>query len=250
MCQARESANPQEDCKKHSTRAAGTHSYQLPKPPTRRGFLKFGFGISGTRLLLSMIQGQQKKKRNTVQTGNLFSCTVLPWNQEKGKGSFLYCGFQLFTEHSSLSGCSSSPKAQSTRSASANAKSYYTAQSKVDVFTCIKQTSPEPTTKLPLYNIICENKFSVKCPKDRICLQLSCSSPQQPQQQEAPRHLQIKTHERNTFNGKRDRLPSTHSFGFGYCLNLGKPNNRILDLQGEEKTRIKKSCFSIAKHEH
>lgn len=55
MCQARESANPQEDCKKHSTRAAGTHSYQLPKPPTRRGFLKFGFGISGTRLLLSMI---------------------------------------------------------------------------------------------------------------------------------------------------------------------------------------------------
>lgn len=80
LCQARESANPQEDCKKHSTRAAGTHSSQLPKPPTLRGFLKFVFGILGTRLLLSMAEGQQQKRRSTAWTGNLFSCAVLSWN--------------------------------------------------------------------------------------------------------------------------------------------------------------------------
>lgn len=83
----------------------------------------------------------------------------------------------------------------------------------------------------------------------RICLQLSCSSLQQPQQQEAPRHLQIKTHKRNTFNGKRDTLPSTHSLGFGYWHSLGKLS-RILILQGKEKTRIKKGCFIMAKDEH
>lgn len=136
------------------------------------------------------------------------------------------------------------PKAQSTRSASANAKSDYTAQRRVGVITCVKQTSPKSTTKLPLYNIVYENNFSVKYPKGRICLQLSCSSPQQPQ------HLQIKTHKRNTFNGKRDRLPSTHGLGFGYWHNLGKLSNRIPVLQGEKKTRIKKSCFIITKHEH
>lgn len=58
---------------------------------------------------------------------------------------------------------------------------------KVSVFTCIKQKKKSNPAKLPLYNMNYDIKFSVKHPKGRVCLQLSCYP--QPQQREAPRHF-------------------------------------------------------------
>lgn len=80
MCQARDSANPQEDCKKHSTRAAGTHSYELPKAPTIRGFLKVWLWDIKHKTAAQHGLGITEEKGEQRANRDLFSCTVLAWN--------------------------------------------------------------------------------------------------------------------------------------------------------------------------